>query len=69
MPKLAETSARVGLTVNKELLARVDEYAEKMGISRSAAFSVLASQALDGQRGIDALNKIAEMADQMQMQL
>ena len=50
---------RVNATMDPETVARVDQYAERMGINRSAALSVLAGQALDTQDGIRALAEIS----------
>ena len=46
------------LTIEKEVYDRVEEYADKNGISVSGAFSVLAMQKLDE---IDALKQAKEM--------
>ena len=46
------------LTIEKEVYDRVEEYADKNGISVSGAFSVLAMQKLDE---IDALKQAHEM--------
>lgn len=57
---------RVNATMDQEHLARIDAYAEKMGINRSAAICVLTGQALDGQDGIRALAQLAEDVRQEQ---
>lgn len=51
---------RVNATMEPETVARIDEYARKMGINRSAAICVLTGQALDGQDGIRALSQLAD---------
>lgn len=51
---------RVNATIDPEHLARIDAYAERMGINRSAAICVLTGQALDGQDGIRAITQFAE---------
>ena len=43
---MARDLARVSLNMGRELLEQVDEWAESVGISRSAAVSVLCSQML-----------------------
>jgi hypothetical protein len=48
------------LTIEKEVYDRVEEYADKNGISVSGAFSVLAMQKLDE---IDALKQAHEMQE------
>ena len=54
---------RINVTIDPEHLNRLDEYADRMGISRSAAICVLTAQALDGQAGIRALSKLADQMD------
>lgn len=51
---------RINATMDLDLLARIDAYGEKMGLNRSAAISVLAAQALDGQDGLRALVQLAD---------
>ncbi len=51
---------RINATMDPDHLARIDEYAERMGINRSAAICILTAQALDGQAGIRALSKLAD---------
>ena len=46
------------LTIEDEVFARVQEYADKNGISVSGAFSVLSTQKLDE---IEALKQASEM--------
>lgn len=43
---MARYLARVSLNMGKELLEQIDEWADGVGISRSAAVSVLCSQML-----------------------
>lgn len=43
---MARDLARVSLNMGKELLEQIDEWADGVGISRSAAVSVLCSQML-----------------------
>lgn len=41
------TTTRVSLTITTTVIDRVDEYAAELGLTRSAAVSVLCSQMLD----------------------
>lgn len=41
-----EANKRLQITMNPDLLIRVDEYAENSGVSRSAAISILCSDML-----------------------
>ena len=41
-----EANKRLQITMNPDLLIRVDEYAEDSGVSRSAAISILCSDML-----------------------
>lgn len=49
--------AKVRLNVNLEdkMMARIDEYAKAMNITRTSAITVLCSQALDYQQVINSL--------------
>ena len=57
-------SVRVNLTVSVDLLKRVDAYADSLGISRSAAFSVLASSWLNSLEATTALAKLVVDGDE-----
>lgn len=46
---------RLTLNIDDELISRVEEYAEEMHINRSAAISVLLSQAVSANNGMQAL--------------
>ena len=59
---MAGNKVRINATLDPDHLARIDDYAARMGINRSAAICVLTAQALDGQDGIRAM---AQLADDM----
>lgn len=54
--------AKVRLNVNLEdkMMARIDEYAKAMNITRTSAITVLCSQALDYQQVINSLPRLIE---------
>ena len=54
--------AKVRLNVNLEdkMMARIDEYAKAMNITRTSAITVLCSQALDYQQVINSLPMLIE---------
>lgn len=49
---------RINLNMDEGLLRDLDSYANKMHITRTAAISVLISQALSSNAGIDALTQL-----------
>lgn len=49
------------LTMDDALMARVEEYAERLHIGRYAAISVLVSQALDGQQALTTLGDFVQL--------
>ena len=54
--------AKVRLNVNLEdkMMDRIDEYAKEMNITRTAAITVLCSQALDYQQVINSLPRLID---------
>lgn len=52
---------RVNLNMPIDTLKRLDEYAEKMTITRTSAILVLVNQALDAQSTVNALDKLTDM--------
>lgn len=48
---------RINLNLDDELLQQLDDYANKMHISRSSALSVLLSQIFTGQQTLETMNK------------
>lgn len=49
---------RVNLNIDEELLSQLDEYANKMHISRSSALAVLLSQIFQGQQTMETMNNL-----------
>lgn len=49
---------RINLNLDEELLQQLDDYANKMHISRSSALSVLLSQIFTGQQTLETMNKL-----------
>lgn len=56
------TTTRINVTISKAVLAKLDVYCKEMGVSRSAALSTLAMQALKGYEGLEAIAQIAQAA-------
>lgn len=52
---MARELKRLNVNMPVELVARIDDYAGKLSINRSAAVNVLVSMALDSQRAFVAL--------------
>lgn len=63
---LQNSTARLNVTLQESVLQMIDEYALNLGISRSAAISVLCVQAINANNGIQALKEIQEMASRME---
>lgn len=59
---------RLTMNLDDELVSHVEEYALKMHINRTAAISVLLSQALSANAGIDALVSLNSMVQAEQLQ-
>lgn len=49
---------RINLNLDEELLQQLDDYANKMHISRSSALSVFLSQIFTGQQTLETMNKL-----------
>lgn len=58
---------RYSLNFDTELMAQVEAYAQQLHINRSAALSVLISQALQAQKGIDALSMLTDVVKAQQL--
>lgn len=61
---MVKNLVRVTVNLTPELVEKVERYAEKLNINRTAAVSVLLSQALDAHSGMDALRSAVELAKQ-----
>lgn len=49
---------RLNTNMSTDLIERIDEYAERMSISRSSAMNVLCAMALDSQRTMSNLDEL-----------
>ncbi len=55
---MAREVKRININIPLDTLERIDEYAEKMTISRTAAILVLTNNALDSQRAMNTLDEL-----------
>lgn len=53
--KMARELKRLNINMPVELVARIDDYADKLSINRSAAVNVLVSMALDSHKAVVVL--------------
>lgn len=58
---MARELKRLNTNMPVELVARVDEYADKLSINRSAAINVLVSLALDSNQAVVTLGDIMKI--------
>lgn len=58
------TLKRINLNMNEDLVARIDSYAELMGISRSAAMNVLISTQLQQQEALGTFKTMVQMVEE-----
>ena len=60
---MARELKRLNTNMPVELVARIDEYAERMNVNRTAAINMLVSMALEQRKSImdELLKKISEM--------
>lgn len=56
---------RVNLNMPIDTLKRLDDYAERMTITRTSAILVLVNQALDGQNAMSAIEELNELAKKL----
>jgi len=61
-----ENNARVSMTMHPSILERVDEYARLVGISRSAAISVLVVSALQQNEFLSQLPEFISVVGEQQ---
>lgn len=59
---MAKEVTRVTFNLPKGLVDDVDAYGESMNINRTSAVSVLLSQALKAQKGMDDIGEIVRLA-------
>lgn len=55
---------RVNVYLNEDVLAQIDEFAKKNGISRSGAISVLCIQSIQSNKSIDVIAKFQDLLKQ-----
>lgn len=56
---------KIGITINKELLARMEEYADNNYLSKSGLISIAVTQYLNAQEVYSLLNKLAVACDKI----
>lgn len=56
---------RVNLNMPIDTLKRLDEYADRMTITRTSAILVLVNQALDGMNAVNAIEELNELAKKL----
>lgn len=59
---------RKAISIDEEVSNRVQEYADKNGISFSGAISVLAGQALDALKGLETFKRFSDMMEEAKKQ-
>ena len=57
-------TVRLNINVAKELMDKVDDYAEKMAINRTSAVAVLLSNALTTQQTMNDLRELMKFVDE-----
>lgn len=60
---------RVTVNLNQGMVENLDEYAERMGISRSAAVSVLINQAFNQENAFSVLERTLQYMDNGQIKV
>ena len=60
-------TTRMGMNIPTELMDKLDEYADRMNISRTSAVCVLLSQALDSQKAVNDLGELLKLVKVEQM--
>lgn len=58
---MAKKLIRVTVNLTPELVERIESYAEKVNVNRTAAVSVLLSNALDQQKAIKDIGSLMDM--------
>ena len=57
-------TVRLNINVAKELMDKVDDYAEKMAINRTSAVAVLLSNALNTQQAMNDLSELMKFVEE-----
>lgn len=63
---IKEIKPRITISINKDILQGVDDYANLNGLSRAGAISVLVMNSLNAQRGLERLSELKDTLKQMQ---
>lgn len=58
-------TVKISFNISSDLLSKIDNYAESLHINRTSAMSVLMSQALVQNEGIDALKTMSDLMAKM----
>lgn len=64
---MARELKRLNTNMPIELVAKIDEYAERMCISRSSAINVLCNLALDSQKAMTDLSELLKYVQEEQL--
>lgn len=59
-------TVRFGMNMPSELMKQVDDYADRMNISKSSAVCVLLSQALNSQKAMNDLGELLRLVKEEQ---
>ena len=59
-------TTRMGMNIPTELMEQLDEYADRMNISRTSAVCVLLSQALNSQKAMTDLGELLKLVQEEQ---
>ena len=63
---MARDLTRMTVSLPTELVKRVDDYAENMGIKRTSATAVLLTMALDSQKSMTDLGELLKLVQEEQ---
>ena len=61
---MARDLKRLNLNLSVDLLEQIDNYASRIGVTRSSAVSILVSQTLEQQRTMTDLAKLVKMYEE-----
>ena len=54
---------RININFDEDLLKKIDDYAKKLGVNRSATISMLCSEYLDQKEALITLQALSRMSD------
>lgn len=69
MARLQKQTKKIVINVTEDLFNRVDEFAEDMNLNRTAAVTVLISQALDHIRMTKNMNELVKISQSEQLKI